>query len=222
MVSDSGTLTIRGRLMTINAITLVPGRDRLPADQRHRLGDDLHRPGDPGSRSVARRPPAPRRPPPGKDFDLRVLDHAARCGRHLGAAMSVPRNMLKELVDRKLWPIALVLIIALVAVPVLLTKQAPTDIVNPPTGPLPYSLGHHAAGDLGADDARATRTWAARAAIRSPRSTSPRRRRRHRTSATRRRATGATAGTGSATGGSSSKLRHWRRQRHGRIDDAPP
>jgi hypothetical protein len=55
--------------------------------------------------------------------------------------MSVPRNILKELVERKLWPIALVLIIALVAVPVLLTKQAPTDIVTPPTGPLPYSSG---------------------------------------------------------------------------------
>ncbi len=55
--------------------------------------------------------------------------------------MSVPRNMLKELLERKLWPIALVLIIALVAVPVLLTKKAPTDIVNPPTGPLPYSSG---------------------------------------------------------------------------------
>ena len=55
--------------------------------------------------------------------------------------MSVPRNMLKELVDRKLWPIALVLIIALVAVPVLLTKKASTDIVTPPTGPLPYSSG---------------------------------------------------------------------------------
>jgi hypothetical protein len=55
--------------------------------------------------------------------------------------MSVPRNMLKELVDRKLWPIALLLVIALVAVPVLLTKKAPTDIVTPPTGPLPYSSG---------------------------------------------------------------------------------
>jgi hypothetical protein len=55
--------------------------------------------------------------------------------------MSAPRNMLKELVDRKLWPIALVLIIALVAVPVLLTKKAPTDIVTPPSGPLPYSSG---------------------------------------------------------------------------------
>ena len=55
--------------------------------------------------------------------------------------MNVPRNMLKELLERKLWPIALVLVIALVAVPVLLTKKAPTDIVTPPTGPLPYSSG---------------------------------------------------------------------------------
>jgi hypothetical protein len=55
--------------------------------------------------------------------------------------MTVLRNMLKELVDRKLWPVALVLIIALVAVPVLLTKKAPTDLVTPPTGPLPYSSG---------------------------------------------------------------------------------
>ncbi len=55
--------------------------------------------------------------------------------------MTVPRNILKELLERKLWPIALVLIIALVAVPVLLTKKAPTDIVTPPTGPLPYSSG---------------------------------------------------------------------------------
>ena len=55
--------------------------------------------------------------------------------------MNVPRNMLKELVERKLWPIALVLVIALVAVPVLLTKKAPTDIVTTPSGPLPYSTG---------------------------------------------------------------------------------
>jgi hypothetical protein len=55
--------------------------------------------------------------------------------------MTVARNMLKELVERKLWPVALVLIVALVAVPVLLTKKAPTDLVTPPTGPLPYSSG---------------------------------------------------------------------------------
>ena len=55
--------------------------------------------------------------------------------------MSFFPNLIKELRDRKLWPIAVALIVALVAVPVLLSKQAPTDLVTPPTGGLPYSTG---------------------------------------------------------------------------------
>jgi hypothetical protein len=56
--------------------------------------------------------------------------------------MTVLTNMLKELRERKLWPIAIGLIVALVAVPVLLTKKAPTNLVVPkPTGGLPYSTG---------------------------------------------------------------------------------
>jgi hypothetical protein len=55
--------------------------------------------------------------------------------------MSFFGNLIKELRERKLWPIAVVLIIALVAVPLLLTKKAPTDLVTPPTGGLPYSTG---------------------------------------------------------------------------------
>jgi hypothetical protein len=55
--------------------------------------------------------------------------------------MSVLTNMIKELRERKLWPIAIGLIVALVAVPVLLTKKAPTNLVVPPTGGLPYSTG---------------------------------------------------------------------------------
>jgi hypothetical protein len=56
--------------------------------------------------------------------------------------MSFLSNMIKELRERKLWPIAIVLIIALVAVPVLLSKNAPTNLVTPqPTGGLPYSTG---------------------------------------------------------------------------------
>ena len=56
--------------------------------------------------------------------------------------MSALTNMIKELRERKLWPIAIVLIVALVAVPVLLTKKAPTNLVVPkPTGGLPYSTG---------------------------------------------------------------------------------
>lgn len=55
--------------------------------------------------------------------------------------MSVLSNMIKELLERKLWPIAIGLIVALVAVPVLLSKKAPTDLVTQPTGGLPYSTG---------------------------------------------------------------------------------
>ena len=55
--------------------------------------------------------------------------------------MSVLSNMIKELRERKLWPIAIVLIVALVAVPLLLSKKAPTNLVTQPTGGLPYSTG---------------------------------------------------------------------------------
>jgi hypothetical protein len=56
--------------------------------------------------------------------------------------MTVLSNMIKELRERKLWPIAIGLIVALVAVPVLLSKKAPTNLVVPqPTGGLPYSTG---------------------------------------------------------------------------------
>ena len=56
--------------------------------------------------------------------------------------MSFASNMFKELRERKLWPIALILIVALVAVPVLLAKKAPTNLVTPELGAgMPYSTG---------------------------------------------------------------------------------
>ena len=55
--------------------------------------------------------------------------------------MSVLSNMIKELRERKLWPIAIGLIVALVAVPILLSKKAPTNLVTQPSGGLPYSTG---------------------------------------------------------------------------------
>jgi hypothetical protein len=56
--------------------------------------------------------------------------------------MSVLTNMIKELRERRLWPIAILLIVALVAVPVLLSKKAPTNLVAPqPSTSLPYSTG---------------------------------------------------------------------------------
>jgi len=56
--------------------------------------------------------------------------------------MSFASGIFKELRERKLWPIAVVLIIALVAVPVLLSKKAPTNLITPEAGVgLPYSTG---------------------------------------------------------------------------------
>jgi hypothetical protein len=56
--------------------------------------------------------------------------------------MTALTNLIKELRERKLWPVALLLIVALVAVPVLLSKKAPTNLVTPqPTGGVPYSTG---------------------------------------------------------------------------------
>jgi hypothetical protein len=55
--------------------------------------------------------------------------------------MSVLSNLIKELRERKLWPVAIGLIVALVVVPVLLSKKAPTALVTQPTGGLPYSTG---------------------------------------------------------------------------------
>jgi hypothetical protein len=57
--------------------------------------------------------------------------------------MSVLTNMIKELRERKLWPIAVGLIVALVAVPLLLSKKAPTTLITktPAGAGLPYSTG---------------------------------------------------------------------------------
>ncbi|HUA44807.1 MAG TPA: hypothetical protein VMA77_06250 [Solirubrobacteraceae bacterium] len=56
--------------------------------------------------------------------------------------MSFLTSIIKELRERKLWPIAVGLIVALVAVPVLLSKKAPTNLITPEAGAgLPYSTG---------------------------------------------------------------------------------
>ena len=103
------------------------GRHRVPPDHRKRLGDDLHRPGERGHvrwRHAGR----PRHRAAGAGFHVLVLDRRARRRHHLTPPMSVLSNMIKELLERKLWPIAIGLIVALVAVPVLLSKKAPTDL----------------------------------------------------------------------------------------------
>lgn len=56
--------------------------------------------------------------------------------------MNFVKGIFKELLERKLWPVAALLIVALVAVPILLSKQAPTDLlVQKPLNLPPYSSG---------------------------------------------------------------------------------
>jgi hypothetical protein len=45
------------------------------------------------------------------------------------------RNVFHDLVERRLWPVALVLVLALVAIPVLLSKPAATEPGAPPVAP---------------------------------------------------------------------------------------
>ncbi len=56
--------------------------------------------------------------------------------------MNFVKGIVKELLERKLWPVAVLLIAALVAVPILLSKQAPTDLlVQKPLNLPPISSG---------------------------------------------------------------------------------
>src|SRR5581483_500947 len=113
---------------------------RVPPDHRQRVGDDLHRPVHRGciwrshsgwSGHVSA----------GIHLTVLVLDRRTCRRHHFADPMSFLTNMIKELRERKLWPIAIVLVVALVAVPVLLSKKAPTNLVTQPSGGLPYSTG---------------------------------------------------------------------------------
>jgi hypothetical protein len=61
---------------------------------------------------------------------------------NLANVMSTVRNIWKDMVERRLWPVALVLVVALVAIPVVLAKPAPQvpaapTAVAPSSGPEP-------------------------------------------------------------------------------------
>jgi hypothetical protein len=72
---------------------------------------------------------------------------------------AVIRNVVSDLVDRRLWPVALVLVAALIAVPVLLVKKpasnsspsAPQGVASAPgpaSGTQPVDLAHPAGGPV--------------------------------------------------------------------------
>ncbi len=140
VISRENTLLISGRLMTINAINLSPGANGFPQTTASVSATTYIVPATQGPLGGAT-PAGPATAAADPGAVLRILDHAARRGDR-PRPMSVLSNMIKELRERKLWPIAIGLIVALVAVPVLLSKKAPTNLVVPqPTGGLPYSTG---------------------------------------------------------------------------------
>ena len=114
-------IVVSGRLMRVESITLTPGEGGWPAltaqvgassyivPEAH--GRRRERPGS-GRRDRVRRRPAPA---------PRPLPRPARARRR--SPMNVITDTLRGLVQRKLWPVALLLVAALVAVPLLLAKE---------------------------------------------------------------------------------------------------
>ena len=103
-------IAVSGRLLRVESISLQPGRRRLAVDQRPGRRELLHRPGGRRSRG---RPGEHRNDDPGREHR-----------RHREQRpMNVITDTLRGLVRRKLWPVALLLVGALVAVPLMLAKD---------------------------------------------------------------------------------------------------
>ncbi len=118
-------LDVTGRLLLLNSISLAPdskkGFPLITAEVERELLPAAADPGhDRRQRPLrARRPPRPRRPAPTRH---RTRDHHDR--NHLWShPMSVITDTWRFLVQRRLWPVAILLIVAAVAVPKLLASE---------------------------------------------------------------------------------------------------
>ena len=143
-------ISVSGRLMTLNAISLGRRPARLPADHRDRVGDDLH----PARRRRACRqaPPRPARRPP-RRCATRPSSTASGPGGDRSHAMNPLSHLLSELRDRKLLPVAGLLLVAIIAVPVALSK---TTSAPPAAPPAAISAGVPGAASLPAVSVRTT------------------------------------------------------------------
>ena len=119
--ATDGAIAVRGRLLTDRRVRPDGGPARLPAGPGDRSAHGLHRPA--GSGRPGRRPPqrpgAATQPtatakPPATATALTTTQGAGSMGERL---LSGPRAIVRELVSKRLWPIAVLLLVALVAVP---------------------------------------------------------------------------------------------------------
>ena len=131
VTTSNKELDSTGRLLRLESITIAPSSDRLPrhagADQRR----DVPRAARPGrhrgrdARQLA-----------GRRHDaLRAGHHDLR--DHWSLAMNAVTSTWRQLVRRRLWPVAVLLLAALVAVPLLLARE-PEPVA--PIAPLAVSV----------------------------------------------------------------------------------
>ncbi len=108
---------------------------RLPADHCHRLGHHVPRAALAGPARRCHDRGAGRRDFHDARHQLVPIDPGGSGGRHPGDPMNIVKGIVTELRERRLWPVALALLVGLVAVPVLLTKSpSPAAATSPGAG----------------------------------------------------------------------------------------
>ena len=163
------TIDVTGRLLRLESI--ARHRRRRRPEQAPGAGRRLHLPGPARPRASPRAP----RPRPGRD-DAGV--HRARGRRYRlhshrddhWSPMTAVTNLWRQLVQRRLWPVAILLIAALVAVPLMLAKD-PEPAPAPPPAQVDDQERARDDADRGAGDRRRTAPSAARCSA-SPRTRS--------------------------------------------------
>ncbi len=131
---NGDTIEVNGRLLRIETISLAPGDDGWPGIAGHGRRQLLHRPRD------RARPPATTATGPATATSTSTTATSTRPPRLRArrADLARPdepdhRTPAQALVRRKLWPVALLLVAALVAVPLTLAKQPEATAGAPAT-----------------------------------------------------------------------------------------
>ena len=108
-------VNVTGRLLRLESVAIVPVRERLPADAGPDRRGHVHRAA--GRAGVRRR----ERRPVGAVRSEQHPGHDQRERR--SRTMNVVTSTWHQLVNRRLWPVAVVLLVALVAIPVVLARD---------------------------------------------------------------------------------------------------
>ena len=125
-------VAVSGRLMTLDSIDLAAGPDGFPQITATAEATTYLLPADQGLFNGATAT-SPSTQAAGA-HELRLLARAQRrirplrrCDRGGSPLMTFVRDLITDLVTKRLWPIAVVLVVAIVAVPVIISKPAPDN-----------------------------------------------------------------------------------------------